>query len=411
MTIKLYHSDAYITKFEGIVQEVRPHTNGHYAILLDQTAFYPESGGQPSDHGHINTIPVCDVIEVAGDILHILPEPPSTATIAGSIDWERRFDHMQQHSGQHILSAAAFEAAGAETVGFHLGSTSSQIDLTLDEFNRNLAIKIENIANQAIFSNLPVRSHYVTAETISDHPVRKQPPAGIEQIRLIDIPRFDCCPCGGTHVARTGEVGLIKILSWEKKKGLIRLEFVCGLRALSHYQTSVYILNELSARFSSPAAELLSAVEKHFIKSEQTEKELQQARTELAKHLISKLRKQAPKTPGGIQVISYLLPEASPQEVTELAKGLAAGQEPTIALIGGIHPDGLKGHIVFACSAGIPLHMGEYLKEILPLIQGKGGGSAQSAQGGGSGVTHFSAALNTSRENVLTALNGAISPE
>lgn len=394
--------NSYRRQFDAMITAVQPYGDGQYAASLDQTAFYPESGGQPSDRGMINGIPVLDIVEKGPDILHILAQSPDVGKADCHIDWTRRFDHMQQHSGQHLLSAAAFLATGAETVGFHLGTASSQIDLTLDALTREQAEEIEKIANSIVFANHELHIHYATEETIVNYPLRKQPPAGVERIRLIEVPDIDCCPCGGTHVARSGEIGLIKIRSWERKKGQVRVDFVCGGRALQNYQLITYTVNELSNRFSASTSELMLTVERHFARDEQVEKQLHQLKQDLNEYLSKDLlAKTEPYS--GIRVISHVMPSALPQDIADLAKRLAA-QEQVIALIGGISPDGSKTHLVFACSAGGPVNMGEHLKAVLPLIQGKGGGNAQLAQGGGSETGQTATALETAKHNLLSRL-------
>lgn len=402
MTTKLYYNDSYLSRFEAEITAIRPHKNEQFAIMLDQTAFYPESGGQPSDRGTINSLPVLDVVEEGADILHILPEAPALGKAVCCIDWTRRFDHMQQHSGQHLLSAAAFQVTGAETAGFHLGTASSQIDLVLDALTREQAEEIERTANHTVFANQIFHTHYATVETLANYPIRKQPPAGVEHIRLIEVPGLDCCPCGGTHVTRAGEIGLIKIRSWERKKGLVRVDFVCGGRALHNYQLITYTVNELSARFSAPSPELMLTVERHFARDEQLEKQLNQLKQELNEHLTRELLSKADSR-GGIKVISHLMPSALPPDIADLAKRLAA-HEQIIALIGGISPDESKSHLVFACSPGIKINMGEELKTVLPLILGKGGGNALLAQGGGSEVGQTAAALDSAKRKVLGLL-------
>lgn len=401
-TTKLYYTDSYLTQFDATITAVQPYGAGQYAALLDQTAFYPESGGQPSDRGWINGIPVLDVVEEGSDVLHILAEKPDTDKANCSIDWPRRFDHMQQHSGQHLLSAAAFQATGAETVGFHLGTASSQVDLTIDTITREQVEEIERIANSIVFANYQLHTHYATAETLTSYPVRKQPPAGVERIRLIEVPDVDCCPCGGTHVAMAGEIGLIKIRSWERKKGLVRVDFVCGGRALQYYQLMTHTVNELSSRFSAPAPELMLTIERHFARDEQVEKQLNQLKQDLNEYLTKDLLAKA-DTCSGIKVISHVMASALPQDIADVAKRLAA-HEQVIALVGGISPDGSKSHLVFACSAGSSVNMSEHLKAVLPLIQGKGGGNAQLAQGGGNGAGQTAFALESARRNVLSSL-------
>lgn len=401
-TARLYYDDSYIKEFTANVMEIRPYENGRYAVLLDRSAFYPESGGQPCDKGRIDGIEVLDIIDYGSEILHIMAAAPAAKQIHASVDWYRRFDHMQQHSGQHILSAAAYQITSAETVGFHLGAASSQIDLTLDTLTREQAEQIEHTANKTVFSNIQITTHYASKSTLAQFPVRKQPPAEVENIRLIELPGIDCCPCGGTHVRNSGEIGLIKIRSWERKKGLVRIDFVCGGRALADYQLITYSVNDLSARFSVPVTELLPAVDKHFAKDEQIEKQLNQAKQDLSDFLAKELLTTS-EMYNDVRLIHYLLPSAQPQEVSDLAKRLAAN-ERVIALIGGVNPDQTKCHLVFASAAGTKINMGEQLKAVLPLIQGKGGGNPQSAQGGGSDASRAEEALAKAKQNIVASL-------
>lgn len=401
-TLKLYDHDAYSAEFNAIITGIRPHSDGYFAITLDQTAFYPASGGQPSDTGWINDTAVVDVIEDNSDILHLVAEVPDGDKVTGRINWSRRFDHMQQHSGQHILSAAAHQVTGAETAGFHLGAESSQIDLTLDALTREQTQQIERLANEVVFANLLLDIHHATRDNLSNYPVRKQPPTDVEQIRLIEVPGIDCCPCGGTHVKQTGEIGLIKIRSWERKKGLVRIDFVCGTRALRDYQLVTYAINDTAARFSAPIPELLATVERHFARDEQLEKQLYLLKQTINEYLAKELQ-AASQTVNGIKVISQLLPSATPQDVSELAKRLTVHGQ-TVALIGGINPEQTKNHLVFSCSPGIKINMNEQLKAVLPRIKGKGGGNPQTAQGGGSEITETASVLAEAKQNILAAL-------
>ncbi|MCX7781242.1 MAG: DHHA1 domain-containing protein [Negativicutes bacterium] len=401
-TDKLYHKDAYLTDFEATVKDIAPLQDGRFAVVLDQTAFYPESGGQPSDRGYIGAIPVIDVQEQGDEVIHILEIPPAEKRITAQINWTRRFDHMQQHSGQHILSAAVYEITGAETVGFHLGAASSQIDIALNALTWEQIAAIEAAANTVVFANPTVLIHQATSNTLANFRIRKQPPNDVAVIRLIEFAGVDCCPCGGTHVATAGEIGLIKIRAWEKKKGLIRLDFVCGGRALRDYQLINQVASELSARFSAAIPELVQAVDKHFAHDAEIENRLHQMKQDYYTYLTRDLLGQA-ELCGRYRIIVHILSSALPQEVTELAKRLAS-HPATIALIAGVNPEQNKNHLTFACSTDVTLNMSEHLKAVLPLINGKGGGTAQSAQGGGSGVETTAEAVQAAKANIIKQL-------
>ena len=402
LTERLYYKDTYLKEFDAVIEEISQLENGNYAIKLNRTAFYPEGGGQPSDLGKINQLSVLAVQEAGADIVHILSSAPAEAKVTGIIDWKRRFDHMQQHTGQHILSAAAYSVLGAETVGFHLGSNSCQIDLSLDDLSLESSLEIEEAANRVIFSNLPIAIHFATKETISQFPVRKDPPGDLEHIRLIDIPGIDCCPCCGTHVKQTGEVGLIKIRSWERKKGLIRLDFVCGNRALKDYQNLTFTVNQLADKLSTPISELTEAFEKHLEKSAQMEKQCLSLMQELHQRTALELLASAEKHQN-CSIITHIFNTESSKSVTEIAKNII--KEPaTVALIAGIILNEQKVHLVFASSVDNRLNMGNLLKSILPMIEGKGGGNAQLAQGGGIKTENTAAALETAKQTILKLL-------
>lgn len=399
----LFQNNSYIRQFEGriIKSEVLP--NGCVGVVLDRTAFYPEGGGQPSDQGEMNGIPVLDVYySEANEIIHVMPELPQSETVVARLDWSRRFDHMQQHTGQHIISAACDELFGAATVGFHLGAQSSQIDLAITTFTDEQGNAAELFANDAIYANKAVSVHQATAATLAAYPLRKQPAKEFAAIRLVEIAGIDCCPCGGTHVAATGEIGLIKIRSWERKNNAIRLDFVCGHRALSDYQQKNHICKDLSSRLSVPAPQLLAAFDKQLSKAEETSRQLAAARQELYSYLADHLYHQAQPV-NGVKIIVHQLADAAPAEVAGLAKLLAA-LPSTIALVAGISGDQAKVHLVFSCSSALNVNMGPILKAALPLIEGKGGGNGSSAQGGGSSIKHTADALELARQAVIQLL-------
>ncbi|WP_312423726.1 alanyl-tRNA editing protein [Anaerospora hongkongensis] len=402
MTELLFQNNSYIRQFHSRIKQTIPLPNGSVGVVLEHTAFYPEGGGQPSDHGQINGLPVTDVYREGTDIIHVMSELPPTETVEAAIDWARRFDHMQQHTGQHILSAACHELFGAATVGFHMGAQSSQIDLDLPGFTDEELKSAEQAANELLVRNKAVSIHQATPATLHEYPLRKPPAKDFAAIRLIEIAGIDCCPCGGTHVAATGEIGIIKIRSWERKNNAIRLDFVCGYRALADYQYKNLLIQELSGRLSTPGPQLLAAFDKLLAKADETSRQLAAARQELSAQLADNLYRQAEPVKG-IKIIAYQLANSSPAEVAGLARQLVSFPA-TVALLAGVAGDNSKVHLVFSCSPGLNLNMGAILKAALPLIEGKGGGSGTSAQGGGPAVHHAAQALELAEQSVIALL-------
>ncbi|TCL32464.1 alanyl-tRNA synthetase [Anaerospora hongkongensis] len=402
MTELLFQNNSYIRQFHSRIKQTIPLPNGSVGVVLEHTAFYPEGGGQPSDHGQINGLPVTDVYREGTDIIHVMSELPPTETVEAAIDWARRFDHMQQHTGQHILSAACHELFGAATVGFHMGAQSSQIDLDLPGFTDEELKSAEQAANELLVRNKAVSIHQATPATLHEYPLRKPPAKDFAAIRLIEIAGIDCCPCGGTHVAATGEIGIIKIRSWERKNNAIRLDFVCGYRALADYQYKNLLIQELSGRLSAPGPQLLAAFDKLLAKADETSRQLAAARQELSIQLADNLYRQAEPVKG-IKIIAYQLANSSPAEVAGLARQLVSFPA-TVALLAGFAGDNSKVHLVFSCSPGLNLNMGAILKAALPLIEGKGGGSDTSAQGGGPAVHHAAHALELAEQSVIALL-------
>lgn len=378
MTDKLYLTDAYLREFSAAVVQARETAEG-WEIVLDRTAFYPEGGGQPCDTGEIDGIPVMSVREAGEQVIHILPIPPAGRTITGRINWAKRFYHMQQHSGQHILSAIFDNLYQAATIGFHLGAESTQIDLTLAELTHKQALEVEAAVNAAVYANIPVTAAIVERKDLQRFPLRKLPAKDFPQLRLISAGSLDCCPCGGTHVNSTGEIGIIKILGWEKKNNAVRVDFVCGERALSDYQQKHRLIKEFMTRLSSSLNELPEAFSQRMEKADALTKELADARIELNKYLAASLLQTAAVNQG-VRLIAHILKDAQPGDAATLAKALTAS-EPAIALVAAVSPDGSKAHLVFATNINGP-DMNKLLKQALAALNGRGGGNPRLAQGG-----------------------------
>jgi alanyl-tRNA synthetase len=261
MSERAYYKDSYTNRFKAVVIERLVH-DGRPALILDRTYFYPTSGGQPCDLGKMNDVSVVDVLvhPQNGDVLHILENEVSADQVKAVIDWQRRFDHMQHHTGQHILSQAFVQIAAAETVGFHLSPSSVTIDLDKNSLSQAQREEAEQLANEIIWQNRPVKARTVNQKEIQSLPLRKIPPARDGRLRLIEIADFDLTACGGTHVARTGEIGLLKIIKQEKRGEKLRIEFRCGHRALLDYQQKHQIVTQLTTQLTTGANELSTAV-------------------------------------------------------------------------------------------------------------------------------------------------------
>ena len=399
MTEKIYYADQYCREFTAAVKELRPLDDGRWGVVLDRTAFYPEGGGQPGDTGWLGEIPVLDVYEDNGAIVHVTAAKPAGATLPGRIDWRRRFDHMQQHSGEHLLSAAFDDLFGAKNVGFHLGADAVYIDVTLDMLSAEQAAAVEEAANSYIFANRPVRCEQVAAGDLDRYPLRKRPSRDFAAIRLVNMEGLDCCPCGGTHVAATGEIGLIKIRAWERRAGTVRVDFVCGGRALADYRLNSTVARELSVRLSVPVATVPEAVERQSDKLESIGKQLQTVRQELTRRLAEDLYTQADELPDARLVTSFV-PDATAAELSDLAKQVLAHGRAVVLLATG-SAELNKIHLVFGCTPGTAANMGELLKKALAVAGGKGGGNAHWAQGGGSWSDKLEDALRLARMDVL----------
>ncbi|MBI3244450.1 MAG: alanyl-tRNA editing protein [Chloroflexi bacterium] len=378
MTDRLYYSDSYARQFTAHVLE-RLTFEDRPALVLDRTLFYPASGGQPFDTGRLHGSPVVDVAIRESDkaVLHWLSQPVEGDEVTGEIDWPRRFDHMQQHTGQHILSQAFLRAANAETVSFHLGLESVTIDLNAEKLSAPALEAAETIANEAVTANLPVRAWFPAPDELASLPLRKTPDVD-GPLRVVAIGEFDTNACGGTHVAHTGEVGLIKILKVEREKKATRVEFRCGARALADYRLKNTLVNQLAADFTCGISEVTQSVAKLRAEAQSYHKELKAARETLLAREADGLAAASPAL-NGRRVIRQAWADRDPNEVRGLAVQLAA-LPGTVALLG---TAGAKAHLVFARAEDAPGDMNAALKTALAMFGGRGGGNAKLAQGGG----------------------------
>ena len=389
MTERLYRTDSHLLQFEARLLEVVLR-DGRRALVLDRSAFHPTGGGQPFDTGTLGGLKVVDVEsenDEGGRVLHFVEAtatlPAAGATLQGQVDAARRRDHLQQHTGQHILSQAFVRAAKLETKSFHLGAETATIDVDPGATDDVVARALE-IANDVVFSDRAMKVHEVTPEELPKFAVRRQTFHGA-RIRLVEIEGFDVSTCGGTHAQRAGEVGLIAVKSVEKGKGMNRVEFVCGGRALREYRHDRRILQEVGRVLSTGSDLLVAQVGKLAEQNVALRKRVKQlfeiAADVQARELLAKATLR-----GAVRVVCEVLVELSFEEAQLLTRKLAAGTAPsadgpTIALLGIREGDG--GKLLFARSddpALAALAMGPLVKQVAERFGGKGGGAPGSAQ-------------------------------
>lgn len=401
MTERLYYTDSYTTQFQAKVIERSRLENG-LALVLDRTYFYPTSGGQMADYGFINGEPVRDVYvrEPDGAIVHVLDNQEEiwTDEVKGEINWERRFDHMQIHTGQHILSQAFIQSAQAQTVSVHMGDESCTIDLHMADITPTQVEQAEWLANQVVWENRTVKPYFVTQEQAEKLNLRKLPPVQ-GKVRLIDIDKFDLTACGGTHVARTGEVGQIKIVKLERYKEGLRVEFRCGRRALLDYRLKNSIVGRLSNVLTTGYAGLEPAVTKLQTELKQAQRILKKQQEELLTLEAERLLKDAPLK-GNFRLINKTFVAWDAGQVRTLAKQLTQ-TNGVVALLG---VAGDKAQLIFARANDAPGNMNDLIKMALPVLgAAAGGGNATFAQGGGPAADpeRVAQALNRAEKLIL----------
>ncbi len=395
MTERLYYHDATLCQFTARVLG-RTKTDRGPAIRLDRTAFYPTSGGQPYDTGKLSGIAVLDVWEDdEGGVWHLLERHLEGDEVDGEIDWERRFDHMQQHSGQHLLSAAFIRLLEATTIGFHLGTDESSIDLDIADLTWETAFQVETEVNRVIWENHPVEIHFVDQDHIHEVPLRK-PPQVSGTIRVIWVPSYDASACGGTHVDRTGSIGLVKICRVERYKGGVRVSFVCGGRALRDYQRVLRGLQEASADLSVHQRELGEAVKRLQDELKETRRKLKAAQGELVAFEAEHLWRETADM-GGVRRVAAYLPDRSFDQARSIASQLSS-RPRTLALLAVSEDKGIR--LVCNRSDDLPdLDASAILRRAAETLGGRGGGTVRQAQGG---------AEAGSRAAILLALQSAV---
>jgi alanyl-tRNA synthetase len=404
MTERLYYHDSFLYEFDAEVLDVVSASNSDSrpAVILDRTAFYPTSGGQVFDMGWVlhadprgnsHRLRVAEVTERDnGQILHILENAGSIqkgSHIHGLIDIDRRRDHMQQHSGQHVLSAAFVRLFNFPTVSFHMGLESCSIDLDTKNLITSQVEATEALANDLVMENCAVGIRFATQEEARGLGLRKLPPVEREKLRLIEVGDFDLTACGGTHVSATGQIGCILLRKIEKTRQGWRVEFVCGKRAVSMARRDYTVLTESGSLLSSHIWDVPQQVRKAQEELRASRKSREQLLEEMADLYASRLLAETPEN-GGRKIITRIFPDRDLVFIKLLAQRLTHRSPGTIALLG-ITCD--QPALVFAQSPGQPFDMGVLMKEMLAGLGGRGGGSKDMAQGGPAQVEEIEPAL------------------
>jgi alanyl-tRNA synthetase len=404
MTEHLYYENSFLYDFTASLEAVRDLSDGRCGLIFDRSAFYPSSGGQRFDTGWIEFVSaeseepmalpklrVSEVIEDESDgtILHVIEDLASPLElplrVRGFIDVERRQEHMQQHSGQHVLSAAFLKLYDAPTVSFHMGDETCTIDLDISALSTSQLEQAEHHANQLVWDDRQVLTHEATPEQARKIGVRKIPETARESLRLIEVRGVDLCACGGTHVLTTGQIGNIQLRKVEKVKQGIRVEFVCGIRALRVARKDFQILTEAAALYSSHLWEVPAQSQKLIDSGKAAQKQQQKLLSEIAELAARQVLARTPAESGRKIVVEFLV-ERDLSFVKLYAQKLVAAESNVIALVGA--GQGTPA-LVFAQSPGTQLQSatdsfdaGAQLKAIVSSAGGRGGGTHELAQGG-----------------------------
>ncbi|MBN2411873.1 hypothetical protein JXQ31_09275 [candidate division KSB1 bacterium] len=386
MTERLYYTDSYLKEFNAKVIQTG-EIEGRPAVVLDKTLFYPESGGQMFDTGIIENVSVCRVVLKENVIWHVLDKPVSKKDIHGQINWVRRFDFMQQHTGFHILAGSFLHQLEVETLSSHLGEEYSTIDVRSDRIDAAQLKDVEDHANKIIWENRPVRAFWAEKEDM-DNPLLRKVPDEFEKVRLVEIENYDLDPCGGTHVRNTGEVGLVKILGSEKIRGNTRYVFVAGNRALREMQKQYNILTTLCQQLTTGVDDMPAAVKKLLEENKNYIKALQNFEKLGEEKIVSELLTENKTS----KIVVKNIEDKKIDGLRRIASTVIKNGHGTFLL----GSTGETPCLVFA-TTDEKLDLRPVFQQVLPLIDGRGGGSVSFVQGGGTNSAGVPEALEKAR--------------
>jgi alanyl-tRNA synthetase len=381
-TERLYYSDSHLLEFDARVVSVSTLDDGRAGVALDRTAFYPTGGGQSNDTGTLGTARVVDCLEDEGSrVLHVLEgdAPEAGACVRGRVDGARRRDHMQQHTGQHILSQAFVELYGAQTRSFRMTADACEIDVDLSDPSDERVERAVTRADEIIWDDREVRVHNVTAEEAARLPLRRDS-AREGELRVIEIEGFDFSPCGGTHARRTGEVGVIVARHWERAKSLVRVTFAAGTRALADYRLANNTARTTAALFSVARDEAAAAAARTQEENKHLQRRMRTLEELAARAEARELLEESEDVGVGLRLVARIFEGREAEDLRRLASAIAAHARAA-ALLGSRDEGGAR--LVFARAPDAPGDMNALLREACRALEGRGGGRHDMAQGGG----------------------------
>ena len=405
MTQRLYYTDSYATTFTASLVASGQSDDGRPTVTLDRTCFYPTSGGQPFDTGMLGNLPVVEVIAADdGQVLHVLAQPLTEQTagslLQGKVDWPRRYDHTQQHSGQHLLSQLFYQRFGYETLSVHFSELESTLDLAVASLETAQLEEVERAANDLCYQALPIKSYFVSDAELPTINLRK-PPKVSGQIRIVEIDRFDYSACGGTHVRSTAEIAPIKLTKVERRRGQVRLSFLCGGRAGRDYAHKHQLLTQAAALFGAELGEVPSLIERAQGQLKEVQREVAALHEQLLPYVAAALV-QAAENIGPLRLVVQHYPDKEINALKALASQLT--QQPGMVALLATTTSG-KLSLIFARAQDAEpqaLHMGNLLRDALAPIGGKGGGKPDFAQGGSGDAGAAEQVLAFARQQVTT---------
>ncbi len=396
MTERLYYSDSYLSRFQANILGVT--TLGETSLVyLDRSAFYPTSGGQPHDAGSINGRQVLEVSEAQdGGMIHRVSGAIDPGTADCQIDWVRRFDHMQQHTGQHILSQAFLTVAHANTVGFHLGADYATIDLDCERLSAEKVCQAEDLANSIVQRNGEVEIRTVGAENAAELGLRKESRRE-GPLRIIEVKGFDVSACGGTHVRRTGEIGIIAVRKLERVNRQLRVEFFCGNRVLASYREMVSVLDLSARKFSAAWPELPARIEKSIEENGELRKKLQDKNRQLAGALARQLYAESARGATDRPSLIKRLFEGEDLDFLKLIAQAATTFGPCLVLLGN---QSEQAQLVLSQHESLNYDLRAWISEGCKRLEGRGGGTRTFVQGGGKNKEELARVLDWMEQQV-----------
>ena len=397
---KLYYEDQYIKEFKGEIIEVK-EIDGKFHVLLDQTAFFQGGGGQMGDLGLIDGIKVLEVYEEEGKVYHVLEkEPKKLKNLQCELDWERRFDGMQQHLGQHLLSGCFYDLFGANTCGFHLGKEISTVDIVgfLDEKTIREA---EKEANRLIFENLEVKSYAPSKKELKKVKTRRALPKTDEEIRIVEIVGLDLNACCGVHPRKTRDLQVIKIRRWEKHKNATRIEYVAGNRAVSDFFTKDEILGEICKLLKSGEGDTLNAVKNLSENNKNLVDENRKVKAEIGDYKIKEMLNKSERI-GSITLVNEIFDGEDTTHIGKFANKITEEYKPIVLFE---VKNGETVNLIFNSSKDMKnVNMSDILKDTITLIDGRGGGNQFAAQGGGKNNGNTEVAIDYATNKIRNIL-------